>query len=123
MCILLAHSGVNDIKAELNLNGYMMAFRIQAMQKFAHDPPHVLFDPSTVNTGNELALCRRIGTMESGEVARKLLGVHTTAFVFHYKGQTVNRNARNRDVLGEVAFKVTAAVSRGQIPILPRVRC
>lgn len=94
-------------------NGYMMAFRISAIRRYAFDANH-LFNPTTVNVGNEEFLGKHIRNEikrnetkgESGTREQKVMGIIPTAFVFHYKGATLYRNIANRDALGEAAFHI-----------------
>ena len=83
-----------------NLNGYMMALNKELMRPHQMTREH-LFDPSLKNTHNEDQLCVKMNA--AGEQRR---GVHTGAFVFHYKGYTLY-SAHNsfggggRDQVGE----------------------
>ena len=107
---------IKRIKKQRGLNGYMMAFRVHRMQEF-QIANQSLFDPQFLNTDNENDLCRRI---DARDEANDLFprGVHTSAFVFHYKGTTLFRSLDYihgkrgqgkddpRNVLGEAAFGV-----------------
>lgn len=79
------------------LNGYAMAFNVQNMQKFQFKrSEQLLFDPKYTNVGNEDDLCQRV--LKAGGH----IGIHTTAYVFHFKGFTVNhavKQGKSRDML------------------------
>lgn len=91
----------NMIKSPVgNLNGYMMAFNKELLRPHQASNQH-LFDPSLKNTNNEDLLST---VMSKNGESRK--GVHTGAFVFHYKGYTLYSAhhafaGMGRDVLGE----------------------
>lgn len=81
----------SDIYPVKILNGYVMAFKVGQMKNYQYDSEtKLLFDPKHVNTGNENELGERLGA--SG--GRK--GVHTTAFVFHFKGFTLYQGKNGR---------------------------
>jgi hypothetical protein len=77
------------------MNGYAMALNIPKMKQcqFDADARH-LFDPKFINVGNEDDLCKRM-IPRGGR-----MGVHTRAFVFHFKGFTVMSQVnKSRDML------------------------
>ena len=91
-------------------NGYMMAFRKDRMRHAQFDgKQRLLFDPKWTNIGNEDELWARLRrrvkdaqtSLHSGEgrpaaeaaalaqTAELGVGIHTGAFVFHFKGYTL----------------------------------
>ena len=69
-----------------------MAFEVNNTKKYEFDAEQqLLFDPKYVNIGNEDELMRRISA------AGGRAGVHSTAFLFHFKGFTVNKGKKGRD--------------------------
>jgi len=80
------------------MNGYMMALNKERMAKHQFDPgKHLLFNPINKNTGNEDALVQRF--LAEGDTT---IGVHTGAFVYHFKGYTLfAAKGRDRSKVGE----------------------
>jgi hypothetical protein len=82
-----------DVVETTKMNGYAMAFKIAKMKKFQFDSSaNLLFNPEFKNVRNEDDLRTRMTSL-GGHT-----GVHTRAFVFHYKGFTLfTQNQGKRD--------------------------
>ena len=92
-----AEKGIRQV-----MNGYMMAFNKKRMlpHQFDHER-QLLFNPANVNVNNEDGLVARL--FKEGDVS---IGIHTGAFVFHYKGYTLfAAEGRDRNVLGEKNYR------------------
>ena len=81
-------NNLEDVHRVSPMNGYTMAFRVDRMQRFEYSDD-ILFNPENINIGNEDELCARM--REGGNT-----GVHTTAFVYHFKGFTLKSGAEGR---------------------------
>ena len=81
--------------------------------EFKGPPTHLLFDPKFNNYGNENDLAKRSQV--------KHAGIHTGAYVFHYKGSTMNRHKGGTGGAGEENFHLGhhGATHHSHGPLLP----
>ena len=80
------------LKRKVFPNGYMMGFRKELMVRAQFDKKQrLLWDPHLLNIGQEQSLWAQMKKAAAADGVPLPVGVHTGAYVFHFKGYTLSR--------------------------------